>query len=140
MRGPWLIPCRANMFASRKKQWSKYSCASLLPLRMKWACICAGKKNVLGVVWCHVSVLCVCAYCHVMQCVVIIAVVVLLVASVLASMRWLLCGENNECFTKTERYLQWYINHTTGDLSPLRNLLLSQKKNLFAKKSGYGLY
>ena len=29
-----------------------------------------------------------------MQCVVIIVVVVLLVASVLASMRWLLCGEN----------------------------------------------
>ena len=26
--------------------------ASLVPLGMKWACICAGKKNVLGVVWC----------------------------------------------------------------------------------------
>ena len=38
----WPIPCRANMFASCKKQLSWYSCASLVPLGMKWACICAG--------------------------------------------------------------------------------------------------
>ena len=42
-----------------KEHSSKYSCASLITLDMKWACICAGKKNVLGVVWCDVSVLCV---------------------------------------------------------------------------------
>ena len=39
--------CRANMSASCKKQLSRYSCANLVPLRMKWACIL---KNVLD---CH---------------------------------------------------------------------------------------
>ena len=57
--GPWPIPCPVNMFASCKKLLSEDSCASLVPLGMKWACICPGKKNVLGVVWCDVSVLCV---------------------------------------------------------------------------------
>ena len=84
----WLIPCLANMFGSYKKQLSTFSCASLVPLGMKWACICAGKENVLGVVWCDCAV---CVFVRVaMQCVV---VVVLLVASMLASMRWLLCGD-----------------------------------------------
>ena len=39
----WPIPCRPNMFASCKKQLSWYNCASLVPLGMEWACICAGK-------------------------------------------------------------------------------------------------
>ena len=34
-------------------------------LRMKWDCICTGKKNVLGVVWCDVPVLCVCVFVRV---------------------------------------------------------------------------
>ena len=38
------IPCLANMFASCKKQLSWYNCASLVPLGMKWACICAGNE------------------------------------------------------------------------------------------------
>ena len=38
----WLIPCLANMFVSCKKQLSWHCCASLVPLGMKWACICAG--------------------------------------------------------------------------------------------------
>ena len=50
-----LIPCRAYVFASCKKHLSRYSCASLAPLGMKRACICARKLNVLG----DVSVLCV---------------------------------------------------------------------------------
>ena len=60
VRGPWPIPCPVNMFASCKELLSKDSFASLLPLGMKWACICAGKKNMLGVVCRDVSVLCVC--------------------------------------------------------------------------------
>ena len=48
MRGHWPIPCGANMFVSCKKLLSMDSCASLVPLGMKRACICAGKKNVLG--------------------------------------------------------------------------------------------
>ena len=42
VHGPWPIPCWPNMFASRKKQLSWCNCASLVPLGMKWACICAG--------------------------------------------------------------------------------------------------
>ena len=42
VRGLWLIPCLANMFATCKKQLSWYNCASLVPLGMKWVCICAG--------------------------------------------------------------------------------------------------
>ena len=38
----WLIPCRANMFASCTKQLSWHDCASLVPREMKWACICTG--------------------------------------------------------------------------------------------------
>ena len=38
----WPIPCRPNMFASCKKKLSSYTCASLVPLGMEWACICAG--------------------------------------------------------------------------------------------------
>ena len=44
------IPCLANMFVSCKKQLSWYNCASLVPLGMKWACICAG--NGCCVWWC----------------------------------------------------------------------------------------
>ena len=36
------IPCVAIMFASCKEQLSWHNCASLVPLGMKWACICAG--------------------------------------------------------------------------------------------------
>ena len=91
MRGPWPNPRRANMFASCKKHLSSYSCASLVPHGMRWARVCAGEKNVLGVVC--LCCVCVRACCTVMQCVVIIVVVVLLVASALPSMRWLLCGQ-----------------------------------------------
>ena len=42
VHGPWPIPCWPNMFASCTKQLSWYNCASLVPLGMKWACICAG--------------------------------------------------------------------------------------------------
>ena len=41
VRGPWPIPCWSNMFASCTKQLSWFNCASLVPLGMKWACICA---------------------------------------------------------------------------------------------------
>ena len=46
----WLIPCLANTFVSCKKQLSWCNCASLVPLGMKWACICAG--NGCCVWWC----------------------------------------------------------------------------------------
>ena len=42
VRGLWPILCWLNMFASCKKQLSWHSCANLVPLGMKWACICAG--------------------------------------------------------------------------------------------------
>ena len=42
VRGPWPIPCWPNMFASCKKQLSWHDYANLVPLGMKWACICAG--------------------------------------------------------------------------------------------------
>ena len=51
------VVCRANMFASCKKQLSWYDCASLAPLGMKWACICAGNGR------------CVCQYVIMCQCV-----------------------------------------------------------------------
>ena len=38
----WLIPYRANLFVSCKKQLSWYNCANLVPLGKKWACICVG--------------------------------------------------------------------------------------------------
>ena len=44
VRGQWPIPCWSNMFASCKKQLSRYSCASHVPLGMKWACICVGNE------------------------------------------------------------------------------------------------
>ena len=44
------------MFASCKKLLSKDSCASLVPLGMKWACMCAEKRMCL--VWCGVMCLC----------------------------------------------------------------------------------
>ena len=52
MRGPWPVPCPVNMFASCKKLLSKDSCASLVLLGMKWACVCAEKKK--GSWWCGV--------------------------------------------------------------------------------------
>ena len=69
VRGLRPIPCLANMFASCKKQLSWYHCASLVPLRVKWAC--------------DVSVLCVFVHVgmcwYVMYCVVIVVFVVLCV-------------------------------------------------------------
>ena len=53
--GPFLVDLTCSHHAINNL--SKCSCASLVPLGMKWACICAGKKNVLGVVWW--TVLCV---------------------------------------------------------------------------------
>ena len=93
----WLITCRANMLASCKKHLPRYSCASLVPLGMKWACVCAGKKNALGVGWCNVSVLCVLCdvvYCHCNH-------MTLLVAPMLASTRWPLIGEKIRVQKKT---------------------------------------
>ena len=46
----WLIPCLANMFVSCTKQLSWFYCESLVPLGVKWACICAG--NGCCVWWC----------------------------------------------------------------------------------------
>ena len=43
----WPIPCWPNMFLSCKKQLSWSNCASLVPLGMKWAGICAGKGDVV---------------------------------------------------------------------------------------------
>ena len=53
------------MFASCKNHLSRYSCGSLVPLGMKWACICAGKSAWCGVVCCC----CVCRWlCGVVAC------------------------------------------------------------------------
>ena len=67
-RGPWSIPCPVNMFASCKKLLSENSSASLVPLGVKWACICAEKKNVLGVVWWTLLCVFVCACWYVLVC------------------------------------------------------------------------
>ena len=84
------MPCLANMFASCKKQLSFENCASLVPLGMKWACICAGNERC---VWLCVGGVWLCQYVSVCDSMCLCVVfVVLLVASVLASMRWLLCG------------------------------------------------
>ena len=56
VHGPWPIPCWPNMFASCKKQLSRYSCARLLPFGKKWACVCAGNGCW---VWCLVVLVCV---------------------------------------------------------------------------------
>ena len=48
VRGPWPILCWANMLASCKKLMSRYSCASLVPIGMKWGCIYAGRKKRCG--------------------------------------------------------------------------------------------
>ena len=71
------IPCLANMFILCKKQLSWQNCASLVQLGVKWPV----SVLEMGVVFS------MCLY--VLVCVVF---VVLLVASVLASMCWLLCG------------------------------------------------
>ena len=52
VRGLRSIPCLAKMFASCTKQLSWYNYANLVPLGMKWACICAG--NECCVWWCLV--------------------------------------------------------------------------------------
>ena len=46
VRGLWPLPCKASMFASYTKQLFWQNCASLVPLGMKWACICAGNVSV----------------------------------------------------------------------------------------------
>ena len=87
------IPCLANMFTLCKKQLSWHNCASLVPLGVKWACICAGNGCCV-----HCVLVCVSMCQYVLLCVVF---VVLLVASVLASMRWLLCGGDGSKKKKT---------------------------------------
>ena len=57
VRGPWPFPCWANMFALCKKQLSWDSCASIVPLGMKCACICTGDGEVFK------SVMCLCCVC-----------------------------------------------------------------------------
>ena len=52
---PWPIPCWPNMFGSCKKQLSWQNCASFVPLGMKWACICAGNRCCVLVVFGCVS-------------------------------------------------------------------------------------
>ena len=36
-----------ELFASCRKNLAKSSCAGLVPLEMKWACTCTGKRNVV---------------------------------------------------------------------------------------------
>ena len=79
------------MFASGKKHWSKYSCASLMPLGMKWACVCAGDGEVFRSR--PVSVLCVFVRVGMSD------VVAKLVVSVLAFLRWLLYGVNKNAMS-----------------------------------------
>ena len=67
-----------------------YNCASLVPLGMKWACmsVLCVILRVVGVCQCVLDVLvCVSMRQFVSVCVVNVVFVVLLVASVLASMR-----------------------------------------------------
>ena len=42
---------KTNMFASCKKQLSWFYYASLAPLGMKWACICAGNGRCVSMCW-----------------------------------------------------------------------------------------
>ena len=137
MHAPWLIPCRANIFTSYKKQLSRKSCASLVPLGMKWACSCAGDGECackeMFCVMCLCLCVLVCIDC-VMQCVVIVVVVVLLVASVLASMRWLLRGEKMRVQKKTSVIVHKLPR--SGFIS-IMGLINSKKKALGPQKKGY---
>ena len=58
MRRPWSLPCwpKENL-APCKHNSSRCSCSDLVPLGMKWACTCAGTKDVGHSQW---SVLLVC--------------------------------------------------------------------------------
>ena len=105
MCGPSPIPCEANMFASCTKRLSVDSCASLVPLGIKWACICAEKKRVLGGVVC---------LCYVFLCVL---VCIDMLCSVLSSLgrQWL--------FHKTE------TPSVIVDKLPLSTVQINSKKS-----------
>ena len=45
MRGPWPRPCLAKK--AEKQICLGYICTDLVPLDMKWACTCAGKRDVV---------------------------------------------------------------------------------------------
>ena len=63
VRGLRSIPCLAKMFTLKaRNNMSWYHCASLVPLGMKWACICAGNGCC---VW-----LCGSMCLHVLTCVI----------------------------------------------------------------------
>ena len=70
MHGLRSIPCLANMFTSCKKQLSWYNCASLVPLGMKRACICAEMSVVFGCVLVVFGCVSMCQY--VIVCVVFV--------------------------------------------------------------------
>ena len=79
VHGPVLIPCRATMFASCTEQLSWHSCASLVPLGLKWAWTCAGNG-------CLVLFGCVRMCNYVIVCVVF--VVLLVAVDALAVVWW----------------------------------------------------
>ena len=84
--GPFLVGRTCSHHARNNCQGIRVRnyCAGLVPFGKKWACVCAAKWVLCLVVFGGVS-MCQC----VLVCVVFL---VLLVASVLASVRWLLCG------------------------------------------------
>ena len=114
-----------------KKQLSWKNCASLVPLGMKWACICAGN----GVFCLVVFVMCLCLVvfgcvwlCECWRYYVIVCVVFVVL---LPSMRWLLCGDDG---SKKKKDVCNFKKHVPRwNLSPLRFKLI--RKNFFTKKT-----
>ena len=79
---PWTLAQSlfGELLASRRTNLSSYSCASLIPLGMKWACTCTGDVIVLvPVLWCACVVLCCVVFMCTAWCGVMVSVVLLLV-------------------------------------------------------------
>ena len=131
----WAHSLLAELFASCKRQLSWHRCASLVPLGMKWACICAGSGCcvcdvfLFGCVWLCEHVL-VCDNMCCLRCVV--------------GWRRLLCGGDGSKKTKTTsaitgKYpareffpIQFYINSkklkTALNYSHYSFMLIRKKK------------
>ena len=76
-----------GLLASRRRNLSGYSCASLTPLGMKWACTCTGDGDVLVFVLVLVPVV----FCVVLCCVVLLVVSCRVVSCRVVSCRVVSC-------------------------------------------------
>ena len=120
---PWVpecVGCRPFLAGRAPSHRARNNCSGIT---VQWACICAGNGCC---VWrCLVVLVCVSMWQYVVVCVV---VVVLLVASVLASMRWLLCGgdetkKNEICNSKKYPAREFYLHYGFYLINSKKNAL-----------------